>query len=130
MFIPYFFPCFHLFFTELAPRRIQSYLRKSTQGKFDKTKEDDFSPYRNKSRVKEEGEYGIDKEGLEELDHDIADDGSGTERVGENNFTSEGMMSDHLLKLGFLIKFWSCTKPTADIGGQVIIYSRYRLSSF
>ena len=71
-------------FTEFAPRLIQSYLRKSTQGKFDKTKEDDFNPHRNRARVKEEGEYDIDKEGLEELDHDIADDGSGTERVGDD----------------------------------------------
>ena len=49
---------------DVIPRDPNLKLRKSTKEKFYKIKENNFNPQRNKGRVKEEGDFYIDKKGL------------------------------------------------------------------
>ena len=79
---------------DVKPRGPNLKLRESTQGKFDKIREDDFNIQWNKGWVKEEGHYYIDNKVLEDLDHEVTEDGSNTGRVGEKNFTWVEMMSE------------------------------------
>ena len=71
---------------DVTPRGPNITIRKSTNEKFDKIKEDNFNHQRNNECLKEEGEYDFDKEGLEDLDHGVAEDSSGAVRVGEEFF--------------------------------------------
>ena len=56
----------------------------------------------NMGWVKEEREGDIDKEGLEDLDLEVKEDGNGTEHVGDKNFTWVDMMSEPFTKTGLL----------------------------
>ena len=90
---------------DVTPRGPNLKLRKINQEKFDEVKVEDFTHTRNRGWVKEEGEedieeVGIDAEGLENLDLEVAEDGKGTGQDGETNFTWVEIMSEPVIETG------------------------------